>query len=95
MSFFKKMISSQRPTGKFLPFSVKCNRCGEIIHGQVNINNEPSLEIDEKGKPFYTCRKVLIGNEHCFERIEVIFRFDEDRHVLDKKISGGEMVNEI
>jgi len=24
----------------------------------------------------------------------VIFRFDEDRHVLDKKIFGGVMVNE-
>ena len=67
---------------------------GKINIWQVNINNEPSLEIDEKGKPFYTCRKVLIGDEHCFERIEVIFRFDEDRHVLDKKIFGGEMVNE-
>ena len=95
MSFIKRLFSSQRPTGKFLPISAKCNSCGEIIHGQVNINNEPSLEIDEKGKPFYTCRKVLIGNEHCFERIEVIFRFNEDRHVLDRQISGGELVSEI
>ena len=94
MSFFKNLLFSQRPTGKFLQFSVKCNRCGEIIHGQVNVNNEPSLEIDEKGKAFYTCRKVLIGNEHCFERIEVVFRFDENRHVLDRQISGGELVSE-
>jgi len=94
MSFFKKLFSSPRPTRKFLPFSVKCNRCGEIIHGQVNVNNEPSQEIDEKGKPFYTCRKVLIGNEHCFERIEVVFKFDENRRVLNKQISGGEFVED-
>jgi hypothetical protein len=94
MSFFKKLFPSPRRAGKFYPFSVKCNRCGEIIHGQVNVNNEPSLETDEKGKPFYTCRKVLIGNEHCFERIEVIFKFDETRRVHDKQISGGEFVKE-
>jgi DNA-directed RNA polymerase subunit N (RpoN/RPB10) len=93
MSFFKNLFSS-RPTGKFHSFSVKCNRCGEIIHGQVNVNNEPSLEIDEKGKAFYTCRKVLIGNGHCFERIEVIFKFDETRRVLNKQVYGGEFVNE-
>jgi DNA-directed RNA polymerase subunit N (RpoN/RPB10) len=93
MNFFKNLFSS-RPTGKFLSFSVKCNRCGEIIHGQVNVNNEPSLEIDEKGKAFYTCRKVLIGNGHCFERIEVNFKFDETRRVLNKQVYGGEFVNE-
>jgi len=92
MNFIKGLFASH-PTRKFLSFSVKCNHCGEIIHGQVNINNEPSMEIDEKGKPFYTCRKVLIGSEHCFEHIEVVFRFDENRHVLDRWVSGGEMVN--
>ncbi len=92
MSIFKNLFSSPRPAGKFHTFSVKCNRCGEIIHGQVNVNNEPSLEIDDKGKAFYTCRKVLIGNAHCFERIEVVFKFDESRRILSKQIAGGEFV---
>ena len=94
MSFFKNLFSSPHPTGKFYPFSVKCNRCGEIIHAQVNVNNEPSLEVDDEGKLFYTCRKVLIGNEHCFERIEVVFKFDGNRRVIDKQISAGEFVKE-
>jgi DNA-directed RNA polymerase subunit N (RpoN/RPB10) len=94
MNFFKNLFSPPRPAGKFHTFAVKCNRCGEIIHGQVNVNNEPSLEIDEHGKTFYSCRKVLIGNQHCFERIEVIFKFDESRRILDKEISGGEFVEE-
>jgi len=77
-----------------LPFSVKCNRCGEIIHGQVNVYNEPSIEEDEKGKSIYTCRKVLIGSVHCFQPIEVVFRFDAGKHVLDRKITGGEFVDD-
>jgi hypothetical protein len=94
MSFLKNLFSSPHPVSKFYPFSVKCARCGEIIHGQVNINNEPSLDVDDKGKLYYTCRKVLIGNEHCYERIEVVFKFDGNRSVIDKQISGGEFVKE-
>ena len=92
MNFIKKLFSPSHPTGTIYPFSVKCKRCGETIVGQVNIYNEPSLELDEKGKPFYTCRKVLIGNGRCFQQIEVIFKLDEDRVILDRKIRDGEFV---
>ena len=94
MNFVKNLFSSPLPTGKFYAFSVKCRRCGEIIHGQVNVNNEPSLDYYEKGKPFYTCRKVLIGNGHCFQQIEVIFTFDESRSMVNRKISGGEFIED-
>jgi len=94
MSIFKNLFSHPHPTGTFYPFSVKCKRCGETIQGQVNVNNEPSLELDDNGKPYYKCRKVLIGNGYCFQQIEVVFKFDEGRRVLDRKISGGEFVED-
>jgi hypothetical protein len=94
MSFFRNIFSPPRSSGTFHSFSVQCKRCNEIIHGQVNVNNEPSLELDEKGKPTYTCRKVLIGNGHCFEQIEVVFSFDENRRVLEQKIVGGSFVED-
>jgi hypothetical protein len=95
MNFFKKLIAP-RPSnpGKFHIFAVKCKRCGEIIHGQVNVNNEPSLEYDENGKTYYTCRKVLVGNHLCFQQIEVVFKFNELRGLLDRQIIGGEFVEE-
>jgi DNA-directed RNA polymerase subunit N (RpoN/RPB10) len=95
MNFFKKLITP-RPSnpGKFHIFAVKCKRCGEIIHGQVNVNNEPSLEFDDQGKPYYTCRKVLVGNQMCFQQIEVIFKFNDLRGLLDRQISGGEFVED-
>jgi hypothetical protein len=73
---------------------VKCKRCGEIIHGQVNVNNDPSLEFDEQGKPYYLCRKVVMGNQMCFQQIEVIFKFNDLRGVLERQITGGEFVEE-
>jgi len=95
MSFFKKLIS--RPPsnpGKFYNFSVKCKRCGEIIHGQVNVNNDPSAEYDEKGEPYYVCRKVLMGNGLCFNQVETVFRFNVQRGLLDRQITGGTFVED-
>jgi len=95
MNFFQKILTP-RPSnrGKFHIFAVKCSRCGEIIHGQVNINNDPSLEFDENSKAFYVCRKVLVGNQLCFQRIEVVFKFNELRGLLDRQITGGEFVED-
>ncbi len=95
MSFFKKLFSTPPSNpGKFFEFDVKCNRCGEVIHGQVNVNNEPSLEFDEAGKPYYICRKVLMGSNLCFQQIEAIFKFNENRGLIDKQITGGQFVEE-
>jgi hypothetical protein len=96
MSIFKKFIQSfsspRLSGGKFYDFSVKCKRCGEVIQGQVNVDNEPSLEFGDKGKSFYVCRKVMMGSGSCFQQIEVVFKFDESRRVLEHQITGGEFV---
>jgi hypothetical protein len=94
MSFLKNLFSPPRPSGTFYGFAVKCKRCGETIRGQVNVFNEPSMELDEKGKPYYTCRKVLIGSGYCFQQVEVIFKFGADKRLLEREIKGGEFVEE-
>ena len=95
MNFFQKILTAASSNrGTYYSFTVKCSRCGEIIHGQVNVNNDPSLEFDENGKAFYVCRKVLVGNQLCFQRIEVVFEFNELRGLLDRQITGGEFVED-
>jgi len=93
MNFFKKVFTPPPAnSGKFYNFDVKCKRCGEIIHGQVNVNNDPSLELDDNGKAYFVCRKVLMGSNLCFQQIEAVFKFNEQRGLLDRQITGGEFV---
>ena len=95
MKALKKLFTPAPATwGNFYEFEVKCKRCGEVIHGQVNVNNDPSVEYDDRGRPYYICRKVLVGNGHCFQQIEVFFRFNENRGILDMRVVGGEFVEE-
>jgi len=63
-------------------------RCGEIIEGKINMNNDLSLD-DEGG---YFVRKVLMGSGHCFQQIEVTFKFDASRSLQEKQISRGTFV---
>lgn len=96
MNIFEKLAKAfaPAPKGRFYNFSVRCNRCGEIIQGQVNIYNDPSLEYDANDKPYYICRKVLIGSGRCFQPIEVVLTFDESRRIVNRQITGGEFVGE-
>ena len=95
MSFFKKLLTpAPSNRGTFHNFAVKCKRCGEVIAGQVNVNNEPSLELDPKGRAYYVCRKVLMGSGHCFQQIEVVFQFNQERGVIGRQITGGEFVDD-
>jgi len=73
--------------------AVQCNRCGEIIHAQINLANDLSVEYDEAEKvSSYICRKVLMGKQHCFQQIEVTLAFDARRKLVDRKIEGGKFV---
>jgi len=90
MGFLKKLLGGGGTSSStdFYTFSVSCDRCGEIIEGKVNLNNDLSLD-DEGG---YHVRKVLMGGGHCFQQVEVTLRFDASRQVLEKQISGGKFV---
>jgi hypothetical protein len=83
----------QRFESSFHPFTVRCKRCGELIEGRINIFNDPSVEYGEDGKASYFCRKVLMGAGKCYQQIEVTFRFDDARKVLERSVSGGEFVD--
>ncbi|MCZ2127631.1 MAG: hypothetical protein LC099_07640 [Anaerolineales bacterium] len=91
MNFFKKLFSSQSPTRRAeYRFSVKCKRCGEIIVGRIDLANDLSADYDD-GET-YRVRKVLIGENRCFQRLEATFKFDAQRNLIEKEIVGGEFV---
>jgi hypothetical protein len=92
VNIFKTLFFSKEFQGDFYIFSAKCNRCGEVIPGKIHIYNDPGMGVDKNGANCLVCRKVLIGNEHCYQPIEVIFRFDEGRRVIEREITGGEFI---
>jgi hypothetical protein len=93
MGFLKKLFSGDpsKPQKRYYTFKVKCNRCGEIIEGRVDLDNDLSLNDEGDG---YLVRKGLIGSgdNRCFQQIEVTINFSSTREMTDREIQGGEFV---
>ena len=67
---------------------VRCNRCGEAIKTRLDLRHNLHPR-DEGG---YIARKTLVGNQLCFERIEVTLIFNEQRHVVKQDIIRGKFI---
>ena len=97
MSFFKKLSNLISPAGRAEEnaywITAKCNRCGEIIRARVNLQNDLSPEYSDSGT-IYFCRKTLIGQERCFQRLEVELSFDADKRLINREITGGQFIDE-
>ncbi len=94
MDSLKKFFSSMPTTqGKrYYVFQVKCNRCGEIIEGRVDLDNDLSVEY-EGNNAVYFGRKVLMSSGgQCFQQIEVELKFNVDRKLLERQATGGQFV---
>ena len=90
MNLLQKLFggSSASPQKHDYTFSVKCLRCGEIIQGRVNLDNDLSVEYEEGGDVYYA-RKILMGENKCFQRMEVELKFTSSRELLEQNITGG------
>jgi hypothetical protein len=90
LNFIQKLFSSSstKPEKAYYIFSVKCLRCGEIIEGRVNLDNDLSVEY-ESDRDVYFARKVLMGNNKCFQRMEVELKFSSTRELLEQHVTGG------
>ncbi len=82
---------SAKPEKRYHTFSVKCKRCGEIIEGRVDLDNDLSVEY-EAGRDVYIGRKVLMGDNKCFQRMEVDLKFTYTRELIEQEVTGGEFV---
>ena len=93
MSFLQKLFggSSSKPQSRIHAFSVKCNRCGEIIEGRVDLSNDLSADYEGDREVYYV-RKVLMGGNKCFQRVEVEFKFTPERELIERHATGGEFI---
>ena len=91
MGFLKNLFTPSKPEKRYYTFNVKCNRCGEIIEGRVDLDNDLSLNDEGDG---YLVRKGLIGSgeNHCFQQIEVTIQFSSAKEMSEQQIQGGTFV---
>jgi len=97
MSFFKKIFASlSPPTSSDARSSwvyVRCNRCGETIRARINLSNDLSINYNNGGKTYF-CRKTIIGEGHCFQRIEVELTYSKNRKLINREIQEGQFISE-
>ena len=98
MSFLKKLGALfSPPTGdsRSLWLYVKCDKCGEILKGRVDLHNDLSVQYEDSGGgTSYYCRKMFVGSNRCYRPIEVELTFDKNRRLINEEIKGGEFVSE-
>ncbi len=74
--------------------TVKCKRCGETIDARIDLRNDLTINYDnEHSNLTYFCRKVLIGDQRCYQPVEVELIFDSKKKIIQRQISGGEFVD--
>jgi hypothetical protein len=89
-----RFLSPRRNTAqRYLPIYVKCKRCGEKISGRVDLWNEISPDYDGDTLSYHS-RKVLMGSGTCFQKIEIVLRFDANRRLVDQEVAGGEAIEQ-
>jgi len=94
MGFLKKLFGGfeSKPEKRYYTFSVKCNRCGEVIEGRVDLDNDLSLDYEDGGTVYFV-RKGLIGDNRCFQQIEVEMKFTSNRELIEKQATGGQFAD--
>ena len=94
MGFLKNLFGggSAKTEKRYYTFQVKCNRCGEIIEGRVDLDIDLSL-VYEDDSTVYFVRKGLIGGNRCFQQIEVELKFDSSRQLLEQNVTGGQFID--
>ena len=101
MGIFKKISDYFTSTGprKAPDYStwitVRCNRCGEVIRTRIDLRNDLSTEFaNSPSETTYYSHKVIIGQQRCYQKIDVELVFNSKRKLVQKSISGGEFVEE-
>jgi hypothetical protein len=95
MKLLKRLANLFSPTPSPVPeywIFARCNRCGEVLKTRVNLNNDLSVEYEDKVASYF-CRKILTGESRCFQRIEVELTFDPNRNLMNREIRGGQFIS--
>ena len=96
MSIFSniKKLFSANSQKKLMSFSVKCNKCQEVIAVKINPTNDlmnQYKELNVTGAAFIL-KKEILGN-NCNNLMQLTVEFDENYTILTKSVDGGEIIS--
>ena len=94
---FTKVLASPQPRAeRALYLYVQCNKCGEKLRARVDLWNEltPEYEGNSENATSFQCRKVLVGENRCYQPIELRLKFDKNHRLIDQQILGGKFIDE-
>jgi hypothetical protein len=72
---------------------VRCSRCEEKIKVRIDLRNDLSIEYGNGGPVTYFTRKTIVGEQRCYQPIEIELTFDQNRRLVNQDIKGGEFIN--
>ena len=76
-----------------LDFDVRCDRCGEVIHGRIHLHNDLYEQYNGDDLSYYCCKSLMSSGEtRCFQQVIVEYTFDARRQVIDRRVEGGRFV---
>jgi hypothetical protein len=78
---------------RYYVFQVKCSRCGEIVEGRVDLDNDLSVEYEGNNAVYFGRKVLMSSNGQCFQQIEVELKFNIDRKLLERQATGGQFVD--
>ncbi|MBE0478784.1 hypothetical protein IBX65_06670 [Candidatus Aerophobetes bacterium] len=99
MGLFDKITGKMRQSAEkkrqadFIPFKVKCDKCGEDIIIHVNRRTDlQNLYLDQgKGGAAFNLKKEALGKK-CPNLMRIDVDFDRNYKVIGRKIEGGSFV---
>ncbi|HUH97847.1 MAG TPA: hypothetical protein VLZ89_10840 [Anaerolineales bacterium] len=76
---------------RYYVFRVKCDRCGEILEGRVDLDNDLSVEYEGNNAVYFGRKALMSSSGQCFQQIEVELTFNVDRKLLEAHSVGGQL----
>jgi len=99
MGFWNKLFSGKEKTtstrmkGDFIPFLVKCDKCGEEITVRINRRTDVQNLYADPGDEgaAYTLKKEILGKK-CSHLMNIEVDFDRNYRIISQNISGGKFI---
>ena len=96
MRFLRNLLAGS-PQGDARGFYLylQCDHCGEKLKTRVDLHSDLSIQYSNSRKgDTYHVRKLVVGDNLCFRRIEIQLTFDQNRKLIEKQAIGGHFITE-